>query len=152
LKDKPLVYLDETGFEKDAPRTYGWSQKGRRVYGSLSSNRRPRTSLIAATLGKVLLAPCLITGMVNAAVFNAWLEQMLLPELPPASVIIMDNAAFHKHPDTRRMIENAGHTLLYLPPYSPDLNPIEHTWATIKALRRRSGLPLETLMTNYLCK
>lgn len=90
----------------------------------------------------------LLSGMVNAAVFNGWLEQMLLPELTTPSVIIMDNAAFHKHPDTRRLIENAGHTLLYLPPYSPDLNPIEHRWAQLKAQRRRRGLSPEQLMAN----
>lgn len=126
LKDKPLVYLDETGFEKDAPRTHGWSQKGKRGYGKISGNRRPRTSLIAAQLGKTLLALLLISGTVNTVVFNAWVAQFLLPELTQPSVIMMDNAAFHKHSTTRELIKNAGHTLLYLPPYSPDLNPIAH--------------------------
>ena len=140
------MYLDETGFEKDAPRTHGWSQKGQRTYGKISGNRRPRTSLIAAQLGKTLLAPLLLSGTVNTAVFNAWVEQFLLPELHQPSVIIMDNAAFHKHPSTRKIIENAGHTLLYLPPYSPDLNPIEHRWAALKALRRRTGLTPEQLL------
>ncbi len=82
----------------------------------------------------------LLEGTVNTAVFNSWLAQMLLPELTEASVIIMDNAAFHKHPSTRKLIQEAGHTLLYLPPYSPDLNPIEHRWAVLKARRRRTGL------------
>jgi transposase len=147
LKDRPLVYLDETAFAPDAPRTHGWSRKGSRCYGRISGNRRPRTSLIAAQYGKALLAPMLLTGTVNTAVFNGWVEQMLLPELPPQSVVIMDNAAFHKHPTTRKLLENAGHTLLYLPPYSPDLNPIEHRWAQLKALRRRSGLSPDELLT-----
>ena len=140
------MYLDETGFEKDAPRTHGWSRKGTRTYGKISGNRRPRTSLIAAQLGKNLLAPLLLSGTVNTVVFNAWVEQFLLPELGQPSVIIMDNAAFHKHPTTRELIENAGHKLLYLPPYSPDLNPIEHRWAAIKALRRRTGLSPEEIL------
>ena len=143
----PLVYLDETAFAPDAPRTHGWAPRGRRVYGRISGNRRPRTSLIAAQLGKALLAPMLLAGTVNTAVFNGWVEQMLLPELKQRSVVIMDNAAFHKHPTTRKLIEDAGHILLYLPPYSPDLNPIEHTWAAIKAQRRRTGLAPEQLLS-----
>jgi transposase len=148
LRDRPLIYLDETAFAPDAPRTHAWSLKGARAYGRISGNRRPRISLIAAQCGKALLAPMLLMGTVNTAVFNGWLEQMLLPELPPSSVVIMDNAAFHKHPTTRKIIEDAGHTLLYLPPYSPDLNPIEHRWATLKALRRRYGLAPENLLAN----
>jgi transposase len=88
----------------------------------------------------------LLGGTVNTAVFNSWLAQMLLPELTEASVIIMDNAAFHKHPSTRQLIQEAGHTLLYLPPYSPDLNPIEHRWAALKAQRRRTGLNPDQLL------
>jgi transposase len=147
VKEKPLVYLDETAFAPDAPRTHGWSLKGQRTYGKISGNRRPRTSLIAAQLGKALLAPMLLAGTVNTAVFNGWLEQMLLPELAQPSVIIMDNAAFHKHPTTRVLIENAGHTLLYLPPYSPDLNPIEQRWAQLKAIRRRTNCSPEALLS-----
>ena len=89
----------------------------------------------------------LLAGTVNAAVFNGWLEAMLLPELTQPSVIIMDNAAFHKHPTTRALIEAAGHTLLYLPPYSPDLNPIEQRWAQLKALRRRTNCSPEELLS-----
>jgi len=74
---------------------------------------------------------------INADIFRAWVEQDLLPKLPENAVIVMDNAAFHKRQDMQNLIRNAGHTLLYLPPYSPDLNPIEQKWAQTKAIRKQ---------------
>lgn len=71
-------------------------------------------------------------GTCNTEVFNAWLSQVLIPELSPGQIIIMDNASFHKSAKTKELIEAAGCKLLYLPPYSPELNPIEKTWANIK--------------------
>lgn len=67
------------------------------------------------------------------------MQQDLIPKLPEQSVVVMDNASFHKQPEMQNALAAAGHTLLYLPPYSPDLNPIEHKWAQIKALRRKDG-------------
>jgi transposase len=93
--------------------------------------------VIGALLGGVLLTVSFFQTTVNTAVFNGWIEQDLLPQLPPQSVVIMDNATFHQSPDMQNMLQKAGHTLLYLPPYSPDLNPIEHKWAQAKAYRRR---------------
>ena len=72
-------------------------------------------------------------GTCNTELFNAWIEQVLLPELKPGQVVILDNAAFHKSPKTKELIESAGCKLLFLPPYSPDLNPIETFWANLKA-------------------
>ncbi len=88
----------------------------------------------------------LFAGTCNTAVFNTWLEQCLLKELTQPSVIIMDNAAFHKSSQTKQLIESHGHVLLYLAPYSPDLNPIEHTFAHLKAKRRKTQLPPEQLL------
>ena len=79
----------------------------------------------------------LFEGPVNSDVFYAWLIQDLIPKLPPESVVAMDNAAFHKRADMLEALEQAGHILLYLPPYSPDLNPIEKKWAYTKARRRQ---------------
>lgn len=137
-----LVYLDESGFEPTTQRMSGWAGQGQQVAGSRSGNVRPRTSLLAAKWGKRLLAPVLFEGSTNAEWFNAWLEQHLFQELPPHAILIMDNAAFHKTAKTRELIEQAGHTLLYLPPYSPDLNPIEQDFAIMK--RRRQYAPAET--------
>ena len=75
----------------------------------------------------------------NTDIYTAWVIQDLLPKLPPQSIIVMDNATFHKGSEMQEAIKKAGHTLLYLPPYSPDLNPIEKKWAQAKAMRRRVG-------------
>ena len=87
-------------------------------------------------MNKDFIAPFTFQGGCNANVFNTWLEKILLPELPPGSTIIMDNAAFHKSPKTRELIENVGCYLLFLPTYSPDFNPIEHCWHKIKSILR----------------
>ena len=98
---------------------------------------RGRTNAIGALIGKALLTVGLFTTNVNADVFTAWLEQDLIPKLPKNSVLVMDNATFHKRSDTLKAIHDAGHTALFLPPYSPDLNPIEQKWAQAKTLRRK---------------
>lgn len=140
VKDKgSIVYLDESGFERTTHRSHGWGLRGKKVYGECSGKKRPRTSLISAKQGKRLLAPILFEGSTNATLFNYWLENHLFAELSSDSTIIMDNATFHKTALTRQLIEQAGHTLLFLPPYSPDFNPIEKDFAIIK--RRRQFLP-----------
>jgi len=144
------IYLDETGFEPDAPRLFGWGLRGKRVYGIRSGNSRPRTSLLLAKHGKKLIAPLLFAGTCNAALFNTWVEKVLLPDLPPKSLVIMDNATFHKQPLTRELIERAGHKLLYLAPYSPDHNPIEQVFATLKANRPKLRCSPDELMSYYL--
>lgn len=78
----------------------------------------------------------LFSGTTNTALFNDWIEQSLLPELSPGMTVILDNAAFHKSKATEQLIRSAGCELLFLPPYSPDLNPIETTWANIKNFRK----------------
>jgi len=127
--------VDESGFEPSCERTFGWALKGRKVYGLRSGNRRPRTSLIAARIGKLLAAPFLFQGVCNTAIFNAWLSAELAPHLNENTVVVIDNAAFHKSPQTKAIIEATGATLMFLPPYSPDLMPIEQTFGTIKRYR-----------------
>jgi transposase len=90
----------------------------------------------------------LFEGTINAATFNSWIEHDLLPKLPQKSVVIMDNAAFHKDKSMQEQLMKAGVTLEYLPPYSPDLNPIEHKWAQAKARLRKDQCPLEHLFLN----
>ena len=124
--------MDESGFEsKDSYRTHGWSSRGQLIYGDRSGSRQ-RTNLVAGKIGKKLLAPLLFNGSMNAACFNFWLKEMLLPSLPPNSLIILDNAAFHKTAETQKIIHDSTHELLFLPPYSPDFNPIEQDFAIIK--------------------
>lgn len=130
-----LVHVDECGFAPSVTRRYGYAPKGQRVYGLMSGHRRPRTSLIAARIGPEFAEPILFEGTCDAEVFNAWLKARLCPRLTRAHLVIMDNAAFHKSPETAELIPHTGATLLFLPPYSPDLNPIEHDFAVLKKRR-----------------
>jgi transposase len=87
---------------------------------------------VAAKCASKILAPFCFQGTCNAALFNLWVERFLVPELAPGQVVVLDNATFHKSEKTKWLIEQAGCTLLFLPAYSPDLNPIEVFWANLK--------------------
>ncbi len=134
-RGKQPVYIDECGFAPSTARRYGYAPKGQRVDGLVSGHRRPRTSLIAARMNGRLEEPYLFDGTCDTAVFNAWLKTRLCPRLNTQHLVIMDNAAFHASPETARLIEQTGATLLFLAPYSPDLNPIEHDFAALKKRR-----------------
>ena len=139
------MFLDESGFAHHMPRTHGYALKGLRCFGVCNWGAKGRTNVIGALLGSVLLTASVFQTTVNTAVFNAWLIQDLIPKLPEHSIVVMDNATFHKSADMVNALERSGHTLLYLPPYSPDLNPIERKWAQVKALRRKHGGSVEDL-------
>ena len=100
-------------------------------------------------VGASLLTASLFQCNINSDVFHAWIEQDLLPKLPKDAVIVMDNATFHKRQDTQEMIEKKGFILEYLPPYSPDLNPIEQKWAQEKAIRRRNNCLILELFRDH---
>lgn len=127
------------------PRTHGYAFIGERCHGIRDWHARGRTNAIGALAGKALLTVGLFKTNVNADVFTAWLEQDLIPKLPKNAVLVMDNATFHKRRDTLEAIEKAGHKALFLPPYSPDLNPIEQKWAQAKALRRKVKCSIDQL-------
>jgi transposase len=149
---KNIIYLDESGFDaRDMYKESCWCPKGKEVYGERSGRRfRRRTSLLLAKKGKSLLAPFIFKGTCNTKLFNAWLEKMLIVELNECEekqVIVMDNASIHKNKKTRDIIEKAGHELLFLPPYSPDLNPIEKVFGTIKRmLKHTEGATLKSVI------
>jgi transposase len=147
---RDVVYVDESGFEQQTGRPHGWSPKGRKVYGDVAGNNRKRTNLIMAQRGKEWLAPMLFDASCTHHTVSAWMEQALLKELRPNSLIIMDNAPFHKKNQLRELLEAQGHTLLLLPPYSPDLNKIEPSFAVIKKRRAFSGLSLEHILDGHL--
>lgn len=137
IKQEDVIYLDESGFDINMKKEYGWKEKGKRLFGNKSGNRKgKRITVIGAINGRKgkLLAPIYFEGSTNTEVFNVWIKEYLLPSIKNANkVIIMDNASFHKTEETKKLIETAGHKLLYLPPYSPDLNPIEQKWGNIKS-------------------
>ena len=149
-KDRKLVYIDESGFMHDMPRTHGYSDKGKRCYGTHNWGVKERTNAIGALIDSSLIAIGLISGSINSVVFSSWVEQILLPNLPKESVVVMDNASFHKGKDIQKMLKDSGHTLLYLPPYSPDLNPIEHKWAHPKQIRRSTNCSIDQIFNTYL--
>jgi putative transposase len=129
------VHIDECGFAPSGIRRYGYAPKGQRVYGLTSGHRRPRTSLIAARIGQDFAEPVLFEGTCDAEVFNSWLKTRLCPRLNPEHLVIMDTAAFHQSPETVQLSEETGATLLFLPSYSSDRNPIEHDFAALKKNR-----------------
>ena len=127
--------VDESGFEPDVVRPYGRAPRGQNVYGWRPGNSRPRTCLLAAQMEGKLQATQLWEGTCATLTFNHWLEHALCPLLHVHHVVVMDNAAFHHSTTTKELIEQTGATLLFLPPYSPDLNPFEQDFATLKKIR-----------------
>ena len=127
--------MDESGFNANSYRSHGWSKRGKKIHGTRCGKRSVRTNLIAAKCGRRLLAPLLYSGNTTAELVNQWVEEQLIPHLPPQSVLIMDNARFHQEKVLRPLLTKKGHELLFLPPYSPDLNPIEKVFANLKKRR-----------------
>ena len=129
------------------PRTCGYAPRGQRCYGKHDWGSKGRTNVIGALYLGILLTLSLFSSSINTNVFTAWLIQDLLPKLPPQSVLIMDNASFHKGSLMQKAIAESGHILMYLPPYSPDLNPIEHKWAQAKSIRRKKRCSIHHLFS-----
>lgn len=116
---------------------YGWNPKGQRFYALKSGRREGRVNMIAALCNQKLIAPFTVEGACNRTVFETWLETCLLPTLQPGQVLVLDNATFHKGGRISQLIQDANCQLLYLPPYSPDLNKIEQCWSWLKSHIRK---------------
>lgn len=140
---KSAVYVDESGFRDESHRRYGYALKGESVHGLISSQRNRTTTLLAARFQGTCTAVRLIQGGCKSADFNDWLSEILCPRLTANHVLILDNAMLHKTSQTRQLVEAMEASLLFLPPYSPDYNPIEHDFANIK--RKREYQPDSTL-------
>ena len=126
------VYVDESGVDHNDILDCCWTKKGTEVIGARSGKARGRTSVIAALNDEAINAPMTYSGTMNTALFLHWLQHLLVPSLVKGQVVIMDNAPIHKNSMVRTLIQDAGCKLLYLPAYSPDLNPIENYWAVMK--------------------
>ena len=124
--------MDESGINRYLHRQHARSLRGTQV-AEISGKRFSRQSVISALKGNKFLAPMCFEGTCNTDLFKAWLKQELLPNLTAGQVLILDNASFHKSIEVRKLVESYGCEILYLPPYSPDLNPIEKYWANMKA-------------------
>ena len=127
-----VIYLDETGIEQEQLRRYGRSRRGKRVCGESSGGRVGRTTLIAGLyLGK-LVAPLRFIGHTTSQVVIKWIRRVLAPVIKQGMTIILDNATFHNNSTVIKAFTDIGLNVLFLPPYSPDLNPIENYWAVLK--------------------
>ena len=129
-----LVFLDETGIDNNEGVNYAWSPKGTRAYATKLGHKTERVSLAGAKRLKQnkIFAPFLFQGNCNREIFEIFLEKVLLPLLQPKSILVLDNASIHKGGRIKALVEAAGCELLYLPPYSPDFNPIEQCWSPLK--------------------
>ena len=134
-----MVYIDETGIDDNIVVQFGWSEKGERSFAEQSGFKTERLSIIAGYVygSKELIAPFEFKGYTDTALFNGWFENILCPQLRPGQIVILDNASFHKSPELFEIIEYTGCHLVFLPPYSPDLNPIEKVWAIFKRNLRK---------------
>lgn len=129
MPKKRLVFVEESGFEEFLYREHARSPRGEKIMAEVSGRRFDRESVVAAKRGKDILAPFGYKGTCDTALFNFWLKNELVPKLRKRQVVILDNAKIHKSEKTKMIIKKAGCYLVFLPTYSPDLNPIEHTWA-----------------------
>lgn len=127
-----LVYIDESGIEMSLCKERGWGKKNELLAGKKSGKHYERTNIIAGYVNRKSIAPFIFNGSCNTKLFNAWVERFLIKELKPGQIVIMDNASFHKSVKTRELIESVGCKIIFLPPYSPDFNPIEKFWANMK--------------------
>src|SRR5439155_22992995 len=134
-----LVFIDESGFTTNMVRRYGRCPLGQRLVTKAPYGHWRTTTFIAALRRDGLDAPMTLDGPMNGEIFRAWTEQFLVPALRQADIVIMDNLPSHKVCGIRQIIEAAGARLIYLPPYSPDLNPIEQVFAKFKVALRKAA-------------
>ena len=132
-----LYYVDECGIDQYLYREWAYSPIGVPVEGKMRGKKFERTNIVAAKCGKKIVAPMTYDGTTDGALFECWFEKMLLKSIPKYSVIILDNAAFHRKAKLYALAEKAACEVLFLPPYSPDLNPIENFWAWLKRKLRK---------------
>jgi transposase len=141
-----LVFIDETALNTKMARLDGWSRRGQRCLGTVPQGHWATSTFIAALRHDRIDAPFLIEGSANMEVFAAYVGQVLCPQLQEGDEVIMDNLCIHKTPVVTRLIKACGATVRFLPPYSPDLNPIEMAFAKLKShLRHEAARTLETL-------
>ena len=130
-----LVFVDECGTNTSLNPLYAWSRRGERAYGEAPRNWGSNVTLLASMTREGMGACIAVEGATTKAVFEAYVEEALAPSLRPGQVVVMDNLSSHKGQRVRELIEGRGCELLFLPPYSPDLNPIERAFATFAKLK-----------------
>jgi transposase len=137
LAPQQLVFVDESGTHTALTRLYGWAPHDQRATGSVPRNHGKNTTLVAALTSAGLQAPWTIEGAMDTAAFERYVEEVLGPTLRPGQVVVLDNLSVHKADSIRLALEARQCPLLFLPPYSPDMTPIEQAFSKIKAILRR---------------
>jgi len=146
-----LVYVDETGIDQCLYREYSYAPRGQKVVAKISGRKFKRTNILAGIREGKWIAPLEYSGTTDSILFECWFENCLLQELDDGAVIVLDNATFHKKSVLPNLAKNYGCEVLFLPPYSPDLNPIENKWAWLKK-RLRNILPdFDSFYSALLC-
>jgi transposase len=132
------VFIDETWTKTNMTRTRGWWRRGEPLLAKVPHGHWQTMTFLAALRHDRITAPLVMDGPINGESFKAYVEQILVPTLTPGDIVVMDNLGSHKGRDIRRAIRAAGARLMFLPPYSPDLNPIEQVFAKLKTLLRKA--------------
>jgi transposase len=136
IDPRKVVFIDETWAKTNMTRIYGRAPQGSRLIEKIPCGRWQTTTFLGALRAEGFVAPLTVEGAINGALFRAWIEQHLAPTLKPGDIVVMDNLSSHKVTGVRQAIEATGAQLRYLPPYSPDLNPIELAFSKFKKLLR----------------
>ena len=139
LDPSRLVFIDETWAKTNMTRSRGWAPQGRKLLAKVPHGHWRTLTFLAALRCDRVDAPCVIDGPINGESFLAYVEQVLVPTLKPGEIVIIDNLGSHKAKAIRRSIRATGAKLFFLPPYSPDLNPIEQLFAKLKTLLRKAA-------------
>ena len=140
LEPERLVFIDETWASTKMARTHGRGPRGERLRAAIPHAHWKTTTFVAGLRSTGMVAPMVLDGPINSATFRAYVEQVLVPELQPGDTVILDNLGSHTSQGVRAAIEAAGAALLYLPPYSPDFNPIENAFSKLKAILRKAAV------------
>ena len=139
LDPERLVFIDETWASTNMARRHGRCRRGERLRSGVPHGHWKTTTLVAGLRRTGMVAPMVLDGPINGDWFEAYVRQILVPDLRRGDVVIMDNLSSHKRASVRDLIEAAGARLLFLPPYSPDFNPIEKAFSRLKAMLRKAG-------------
>ena len=150
LDPRRLVFIDETWATTNMSRRCGRSQRGRRLVAKVPHGHWKTTTFVAALRHDGLTAPTVVDGAMNGETFLAYVQQQLAPTLHPGDIVVLDNLAAHKVAGVREAIEKVGAKLVYLPPYSPDFNPIELAFSKLKWLLRTAAIRTVDALGSFL--
>jgi transposase len=145
-----FVFIDETATTTNMTRRYGRCPSNQRLVAKAPHGHWKTTTFVAGLRKSGITAPLVLDGPMTGSIFRAYAEQFLAPTLEPGDVVVMDNLSAHKVEGVRQAIENAGASILYLPPYSPDLNPIEQVFAKLKAILRKTAARTKEALWNAI--